>query len=87
LKTSTTICSTIISEDDEVQLIDWSQIVRNLHSTRSLVKIAMKAGSTEQTLSNLKHRMTSEPKFSTGLQLLVLHGLEFESEHKKMGLG
>lgn len=87
MKTSTTICTTIICDDaDEKELIDWKIIVSNLHIKRTLKQIARTINCDEKMLGNLKNGVTAEPKFSTGIQLLAQHGLYFPNQHKAMGL-
>jgi len=86
MKTSTTVTTTIISEYGETEQINWPEIIGNLNLKFPLQKIAMRIGNNEKTLCNLKLGYTKEPKFSTGLQILALHGLEFPEQHKQMGL-
>ena len=87
MKTKTVITTTIICEDvDDKEMIDWREIVSNLHSMDTLINIARKIHCDERTLSNLKQGASLEPKFSTGIQLLALHGLKFSDQHKAMGL-
>lgn len=87
MKTQTTITTVIINEDvDDAELIDWREIVCNLHTKDTLINIARKIHCDERTLSNLKQGVSIEPKFSTGVQLLALHGLKFSAQHKEMGL-
>ena len=87
MKTKTVITTTIISEDvDDKEMFNWKAIVSHLHRSDSLINIARKAHCDERTLSNIKKGVTIEPKFSTGIQLLALHGLKFPELHEYMGL-
>ena len=87
MKTKTVITTTIICEDvDDKEMIDWRRIVNHLHRQDKLTNIARKVHCDERALSNLKQGVTKEPKFSTGVQLLALHGLKFPEIHEIMGL-
>ena len=85
MKTSTIITTTIINDSsDESEMLPWDEIVARLFVKSTLIDIARKTHCDERILSNLKNGVTIEPKFSTGVQLLALHGLWFPYEHKRI---
>jgi len=85
MKTSTTICTTIINDNEETEdLINWAAIVATLHTKTPMAKLSKKIGCSEKLLSNLKAGYTKEPKFSTGTLLLAIHGRDFPETHAEM---
>jgi len=85
MQTSTTITTTIISDNEVIEdLIKWAAIVATLHTKTPMAKLAKKIGCSEKLLSNLKAGYTKEPKFSTGTLLLAIHGRDFPETHAEM---